>query len=160
MDSKDESLFLKSPRELFLLFAGGEVTTSKPVPDPVPDIPKETVALAVKSASPAATVVTNQPSLLEKLNPFGKDFFLFGGSGAKYDPSKDRNLVLLKAQVTLMKANVAGIDIANPISDLVELGQELINNHVTFQLVSNDVDPGTQALQPNLPRSVLFFRLC
>lgn len=141
-DQKDESLFLKSPRELFLLFAGGEVTTSKPKPDPVPDIPKETVPLAVKTASPANTVLTNHPSWLEKLNPFGENFFLIGGHAAAHDPSKDRNLVLLKAQVTLVRANVAGIDVANPISDLVELGQELINNHVTFQLVSNDLDPG------------------
>lgn len=138
-DHKDES-FLKSPRELFLLFAGGEVTTSKPKPDPVPEIPKETVPLAVKSSSQASTVVTNHPSLLEKLNPFGGSFFLFGG--ASHDPSKDPKLVLYKAKVTILRANVAGIDVGNPISDLVELGQEVINNHITFQLVSNEVDPG------------------
>jgi len=138
-DHKDESFFLKSPRELFLLFAGGEVTTSKPKPDPVPEIPKETVPLAVKSSSQASTVVTNHPSLLEKLNPFGGSFFLFGG--ASHDPSKDPKLVLYKAKVTILRANVAGIDVGNPISDLVELGQEVINNHITFQLVSNEVDP-------------------
>ena len=143
---KDESFFLKSPRELYLLFAGGEVTTSKPKPDPVPEIATEKVALAVKSASPTNTVVTNHPSWLEKLiHPFGHNFFLFGDAAA-HDPSKDPNLVLLKAQVSIIRANVAGLDVANPISDLVELGQEVINNHVTFQLVSNDVDPGNISL--------------
>lgn len=133
---KDDSLFLKSPRELFLLFAGGEITTSKPKPDPVPDIPKETVPLAVKSASQADTVVTNHTDWMSKLNPL----HLF--SGAAHGPSKDPNLVCYKAQVSIERANVAGIDIANPISDIVEIGQELINNHVTLQLVSNELDPG------------------
>jgi len=111
-EQKHESFFLKSPRELLLLFGGGEVTTSKPKPDPIPEIPKETVPLAVKSASQANSVVTNHPSLLEKLNPLSGSFFLFGG--ASHDPSKDPNLVLLKARVTIVRANVAGIDVVTP----------------------------------------------
>lgn len=112
VSAKDESLFLKSPKELLLLFGGGEVTTEKPIPDPIPEVPKETVPLAVKSASGGTTVVSNHESLLEKLNPFSHGFGFFGA--AAHDPSKDPNLMLLKAQVTIMRANVAGIDVATP----------------------------------------------
>lgn len=145
--AKDESLFLKSPKELLLLFGGGEVTTEKPIPDPIPEVPKETVPLVVKSASNGTTVVSNHESLLEKLNPFSHGFGFFGA--AAHDPSKDPNLMLLKAQVTIMRANVAGIDVGNAISDLIELAQEVINNRVTFQLASTEIDPGKLALVRN-----------
>ncbi|KAG0504364.1 hypothetical protein KC19_11G077300 [Ceratodon purpureus] len=138
-EHKDDPFFLKSPRELYLLFAGGEITTSKPKPDPVPDTPKEAVPLTVKSSSSGNTIVTNHTDWLSKLNPFSH----FGGTSS--DPSKDPNLVLYKAKVSIERASVKGFDINNPISDLVELGQELISNHVTLQLVSNDLDPATQS---------------
>lgn len=141
-DRKGEPLFLKSPKELFLLYAGGEITTSKPKPDPVPEIPKEAVPLTVKSSSSGNTVVTNHVDWLGKLNPF----HLFANTTLNDPGSKDPNLVLYKAKLSIERANVQGFDIANPISDIVELGQELISNHVTVQLVSNDLDPGKPPL--------------
>ena len=128
--SKKEDLFLKSPRELFMLFSGGEVTTAKPKPDPIPDPIQETVQMVVKSASQANTVLTNL---------FGEN----GVLGAKQQDLviKDPGLVCFKALVTIERQNVGGIDLANPVSDILELQQELINNHVTLQLVSNEVDP-------------------
>ncbi|KAG0504866.1 hypothetical protein M758_N011900 [Ceratodon purpureus] len=132
--SKKEDLFLKSPRELFMLFSGGEVTTAKPKPDPIPDPIQETVQMVVKSASQANTVLTNL---------FGEN----GVLGAKQQDLviKDPGLVCFKASVTIERQNVGGIDLANPVSDILELQQELINNHVTLQLVSNEVDPQTKS---------------
>lgn len=128
MAATKEDFFLKSPRELYMLFSGGEVTTAKPKPGPVPDPIQETVEMVVKSASPASTVLTN---LFGKNNVFG----------TKQELAIDPNLVCLKASVTIERQYIGGVDLANPVSDILELQQELINNHVTLQLVSNEVDP-------------------
>nr|ABF66649.1 lipoxygenase-3 [Physcomitrium patens] len=133
----NDDFFLKDPRELFMLFSGGEITLEKPKPDPVPEPVKDTVNLSVKSSSPGQTVLTNHPSLLDNVKLFGNN--LFGGKQG----SKDPNLMCIKTSVTLVRSNFRGLDVGNVFSDILELGQELIGNQVTLQLVSNDVDPAT-----------------
>lgn len=134
-----EDLFLKSPRELYMLFSGGEVTTARPKPDPVPDPIQETVQMAVKSASQANTVLTNYAAWMDQFKLYGNP--QTAGEQHNVDLAKDPDLVCLKALVTIERQNIGGIDLSNPVSDLLELQQELVNNHVTLQLVSNEVDP-------------------
>ena len=85
--------------------------------------------MVVESVSQANTLLTNH---------FGKSSAL---GGKQQDLAKDPNLVSLKASVTIDRQNVGGIELANSVSDILELQQDLINNHVTLQLVSNEVDP-------------------
>nr|ABF66650.1 lipoxygenase-4 [Physcomitrium patens] len=131
---RKDDFFFKNPRELFMLFSGGEVSLQKPKPDPVPEVAKETVPLTVTSSSAEDTVLTNHPSLLGKVPILGNLF--------DTRPANSHD-VRLQISVVLMRSTFAGLDVGNLLGDLRELGQELIKNQVTLQLVSNDVDPAT-----------------
>lgn len=138
LDSGRDLLAKFSPRELMMLFSGGEVTTSKPKPDPVPDPVVQTVNLSTKSnGSHGDTVVTNHVSWLAQAVPH------FGGGSLFGDHSSpDPNSVKISATIEIRRKDLAGIDVADVVADVVAFNNELMSNHVTMQLVSNELDPG------------------
>jgi hypothetical protein len=138
LDGGRDLLLKYSPKELMMLFSGGEVTTSKPKPDPVPDPVVQTVNLSTKSSgSQGDTVVTNHVSWLPQSVPLFGGGSLFGGHS-----SPDPNLVRISATVEIRRKDLAGIDVADVVADAVAFNNELMSNHVTMQLVSNELDPG------------------
>lgn len=121
-----------------MLFSGGEVTTSKPKPDPVPDPVVRTVNLSTKSSGNHGDVVlTNHVSWLAQNVPLFGEGGLFGSHS-----SPDPNSVRISATLEIRRKDLAGIDVADVVADAVTFNNELMSNHVTLQLVSNEVDPG------------------